>query len=60
MAVIRNKIPKAVRETNISSSTKRKEDALQLAQVLYDIYKESHANANMAIGQNNANHIKHD
>lgn len=34
----------------------RKEDALELAQIIYDIFIEDEANANINNGQNDTNH----
>jgi hypothetical protein len=38
-----------------AESKKRKEDAQDLALLLYDIYKESHVSGNVNNGQNHAN-----
>ncbi len=36
----------------------RKADDLDLAQIIYDIFKENQANGNISNGQNNANQTK--
>jgi hypothetical protein len=39
---------------------RRKEDALALALLLYDIFKENKVSGKIDSGQNNANHPKND
>jgi hypothetical protein len=52
-SIRRNKSP-AKRAVNAAKSSS-KEDALELAHLIYDLYKEQKANATLINGQNNAN-----
>ena len=56
MPLVRS-IPKNNKQTK-SFHAKRKEDAMVLAQVLYDIYKELDTKGKLKNGQNYANQIK--
>lgn len=45
----------ATKADKVVQAKKRKEDAQDLALLLYDIYKESHEGGNVNNGQNHAN-----
>ncbi|HUD07292.1 MAG TPA: hypothetical protein VMR34_05385 [Candidatus Saccharimonadales bacterium] len=57
MSLVRSKPSRSVEVDEKSFKTKRKEDALELAQILYDIFKEKQANDKLKNGQNNAQQI---
>ena len=58
MSVVRS-ISKSNKQIT-SFRAKRKKDAMELAQVLYDIYKELEVKSKVKYGQNNANQNKNE
>jgi len=47
---------KSEQKKPLANKAARKADAMELARLVYDIYKEEKASGKMKIGQNNAQH----